>query len=341
MAIDNNKIFGAGARKPSAGMKRGALGKGLGALIPNKTAEKRDYFECPVTRIKATPNQPRKRFEQEALTELAESIKRSGIIQPLVVRQDGADYRLIAGERRLRASRLIGLTTVPVVIKDVDPDESFELALIENIQREDLNPIEEAEAYQRLMGMRDYTQETLAESLGKSRSTIANTLRLLNLSEPVTELIAQGELSSGAARAILSLPDTEVQEAAADAAVREGMTVRQLEAVARRVKNGDALQSALKAELGGDEDAAPAPEPEPRPRSTARQRQRQRAEDAAEPLDPASLPPRAEVAAELSALLNGAEVDVHDDEESGGSIEIFFEDDAQLAALLTSLRRLG
>ena len=124
--------------------KRGALGKGLGALIPSKVASERNFFECPIARIKPSPTQPRRTFDEGSLEELAESIRCSGIIQPLVVRQDGADYRLIAGERRFRASKKLGLTVVPVVIKDVSPDEAFELALVENIQREDLNPVEEA-----------------------------------------------------------------------------------------------------------------------------------------------------------------------------------------------------
>ncbi len=314
--------------------KRGALGKGLGALIPNKAdRDKRNYFECLVSRIKATPDQPRSIFNEEALSELAESIKRSGIIQPLVVRQDGADYRLIAGERRLRASRLIGLERVPVVIKDVDPDEAFELALLENIQREDLNPVEEAEAYQRLMTMREYTQETLAESLGKSRSTIANTLRLLKLSEPVQRMIAKGELSSGAARAILSLPQSEDQERMAQAAIDEGFNVRQLESLSRRVKGGDNLEDAIKAEVSG-EVAAPTPAPRPRKKSTSKA-STQQGLPISEPID---ITNRAQVVKSLSERF-GCHVDVHDDEQ-GGSIEIYFDNEDHLKALVEKLMRL-
>jgi ParB family transcriptional regulator, chromosome partitioning protein len=245
-------------QKTTSGSGRKALGRGLGALIPGKAAtERRDYFACPIARIRRTPDQPRQHFDEDALRELSESIAASGLIQPLVVRQDGADYRLIAGERRLRAVTLLGLETVPVVIKDVSPDEAFEIALVENIQRQDLNPVEEALAYERLMKDRGYTQDQLAARVGKSRSAVANTLRLLKLETAIQARVASGELSGGAARALLSLPDPAAQADVADVAVQQSLTVRQLESVARRVRDGNAVAQAVGAELSGDAPVAP------------------------------------------------------------------------------------
>ena len=302
---------------------RQALGRGLGALIPGKSsAERRDYFECPIARIKRTADQPRQHFDDDALRELSESIAVSGLIQPLVVRQDGADYRLIAGERRLRAVTLLGLDTVPVVIKDVSPDEAFELALVENIQRQDLNPVEEAEAYQRLMGDRGYTQDQLAARVGKSRSAIANTLRLLNLGADVRARVASGELSGGAARALLSLPSPDAQAQAADAAVDQALTVRQLESVARRVRAGDELTDAVTAEVEGEEPVA-ARATRPRtarsdwaPTEDERMRRKQRADRLGERLG-------------APTVIRSRGV--------GGTIEIRFQDGQALDAILARL----
>ncbi len=334
---DNNLITS--LRANPASMKRGALGKGLGALIPGKAESQRDYFECPIARIKPAPDQPRRRFDEQSLNELAESIARSGIIQPLVVRQDGADYRLIAGERRWRASQKAGLTVVPVVIKDVDPDIAFELALIENIQREDLNPVEEAEAYQRLMTLRGYTQEVLAESLGKSRSTIANTLRLLNLDAAVQESVAAGDLSSGAARAILGLSSAD-QPRAAQAAVEQGMTVRQLEAVVRRVKAGAELNQAIQNELSDEPaPAATAALSTPEPPPTRPARHTAPSPRSAEPQQTLGLFDRVAAARAVATAL-AARVDVFDDEEGqSGSIEIFFKNDEDLARIVALIKR--
>lgn len=314
-------------QKPSAsnGAGRKALGRGLGALIPGKTsAGRRDYFECPIPRIKRAPDQPRRHFDEAALEELAQSISASGLIQPLVVRQDGADYRLIAGERRLRAVTSLGLDTVPVVIKDVDPDEAFELALVENIQRQDLNPVEEAEAYQRLMRDRGYTQEQLATRVGKSRSAVANTLRLLNLDTDVRSRVASGELSGGAARALLALPEGASRATMADAAVDEGLTVRQLESVARRVRSGDDVRDAVVAELEGEEPVAP--------RAT---RPRVARTDWAPSEDERIR--RKQLADALGEQL-GAPVVIRS-RGAGGSIEIRFRNGEALDALLDSLRR--
>ncbi len=304
------------------GAGRKALGRGLGALIPGKSAtERRDYFQCPIARIKRTPDQPRQHFDEDALRELSESIAASGLIQPLVVRQDGADYRLIAGERRLRAVTLLGFDTVPVVIKDVSPDEAFEIALVENIQRQDLNPVEEAQAYERLMADRGYTQDQLAARVGKSRSAIANTLRLLKLDDGVRARVASGELAGGAARALLSLPDG-AQAQVADVAVDEGLTVRQLESLARRVRDGDEVAQAVGAELAGDAPVAPRPT-RPRvarndwaPTEDERMRRKQLADDLSEKL--------------------GAPTAIHS-RGAGGSIEIRFRDAGELADLLERL----
>ncbi|MBH23599.1 MAG: chromosome partitioning protein ParB [Myxococcales bacterium] len=245
-----------GALGGSSSKGRKALGKGLGALIPN-VSSKRDYFECEIERIKPDSEQPRRHMDPEGIEELSESIKASGLIQPLIVRQDGADYRLIAGERRWRAANKAGLKTVPVVIKDVDRDEAFELALVENIQREDLNPLEEAQAYQRLMDLRSYTQDALAKRLGRSRPSVANTLRLLKLPLPVRDAVSAGELSEGAARAVLSLPEAEQQIELSERAMAEGLSVRAIEAISRSVKDGLDPEAAIAAVL--DPPAEPTP----------------------------------------------------------------------------------
>ncbi|MEO1269463.1 MAG: ParB/RepB/Spo0J family partition protein [Myxococcota bacterium] len=248
---------------------RKALGRGLGALIPN-VSSKRDYFECEIERIKPDIEQPRRHMDPEGIAELSESIKASGLIQPLIVRQDGADYRLIAGERRWRAANKAGLKTVPVVIKDVDRDEAFELALVENIQREDLNPLEEAQAYQRLMDMRSYTQDALAKRLGRSRPSVANTLRLLKLPGPVRNAVSAGDLSEGAARAVLSLPSEGQQIALCTRAIEDSLSVRSIEAIARKVKQGLTLDEATAAVLEpAPKPSAPQPSPEQPPPTVA------------------------------------------------------------------------
>ena len=212
------------------------LGRGLGALLPPPSfAQTRDdYLLCPTARIRPDPNQPRQRFPEEALAELAASVREKGILQPLVVRRDGEDYILIAGERRLRAAAAAGLERVPVVIKDVDPDEVLELALVENLQREDLDPLEEAHAFERLMGRPGMTQQAVASRLGKSRSAVANTLRLLALPGPIQQRVVDGDLSAGHARALLALHSETEQLALAEEATKEGLSVRQLEQAVRR-----------------------------------------------------------------------------------------------------------
>ncbi len=219
---------------------RKALGKGLGALIPTTKSdgEGKTFFSCDVGRIRANRDQPRKSFAQEALEELAASIKQSGLIQPLVVRQlDDGKYELIAGERRWRACQLAGIKEVPVVVKDLSDDDAFVVALIENIQREDLNPLEEAQAYRRLVDEFSHTQQSVAERVGKSRSAVANSLRLLNLSPKIQDMVADGQLSAGHARNLVSMKEEEALELA-DVMVKHGFSVREAEELVRETKNG-------------------------------------------------------------------------------------------------------
>ena len=218
---------------------RTALGKGLSALIaPPKYAHVNDdYFMCPVAKVRPDPQQPRQSFDDASLEELVASIKEKGILQPIVVRKDGADgYLVVAGERRLRASRKAGLTEVPVLVKDVASDEAFELALIENIQREDLNAIEEANAYQRLIDSASYTQEVLARRLGKQRSTIANALRLLKLDAGHQQLLIDRTITAGHARCLLAIDDATQRELLANRIAVEDLSVRDCEKVVRESK---------------------------------------------------------------------------------------------------------
>jgi len=187
-------------------MNKRGLGRGLGALLSAAPVEGESLVEVPIDRIGVNPHQPRKAFDQEALAELSASIKTSGVIQPVVVRRRGDDYELIAGERRWRAARMAGLDRVPAVVRDATDAQSLELALVENLLREDLNPMEEAEAYQSLLAQFGWTQEELGERVGRKQSTIANALRLLRLPEPIQEDLRSGRLTMGHARALLALP---------------------------------------------------------------------------------------------------------------------------------------
>jgi len=229
--------------------KRPALGRGLGALIPGAqhqnsppTPIRRDYFECAIEDVHPTADNPRQRFDEQKLNELAESIKNQGLVQPLVVRKrsdgDGGGFWLIAGERRWRAAQRAGLKSIPVVVKDVQAKDAYELTLVENLQREDLNPIEEAEAYQRLSSEFGYTQEALAQRVGKDRATVANSLRLLKLPQKVRNLVAGDELQMGHARALLGLEGDAAIERAAARVVQKQLSVRQTEDFVRR-ERGD------------------------------------------------------------------------------------------------------
>lgn len=216
-------------------MKKG-LGKGLGALLDtDSNNEATGVVELKINEIEPNANQPRKNFDDEKLTQLSESIKEHGIVQPIIVRREENTYRIVAGERRWRAARIAGLATVPVVIKDISNRQLMEIALIENIQREDLNPIEEAEAFEKLLKEYNMTQEELSKAVGKSRSAIANSIRLMSLNDEVKNHVVNGELSSGHARALIVIEDNELQKKVADEIINNGLNVRQTEALVKRV----------------------------------------------------------------------------------------------------------
>jgi ParB family chromosome partitioning protein len=219
--------------------KKMALGKGLAALIPDIETEeekKRDFFYCDTDLIRPNRFQPRQNFPEEELEELTNSIKSQGILQPLLLRQDDTGYELIAGERRLRAAKRAGLTQVPVVIKAVSDEKLLEMSIVENIQRENFNPIEEAEAYHRLITQFDLTQDQAASRVGKSRSAVANFLRLRQLPDQIKTSIMEGTLSMGHARALLGAEVSTQQLAAWRAVVSKGLSVRETESLIRRLK---------------------------------------------------------------------------------------------------------
>lgn len=223
-------------------IKKTGLGKGMGALLHTTIQQDgRKYFSCPIEEIKPNHKQPRKTFPDAKLEELANSIREKGVIQPLVVRRVADHYQIIAGERRWRASQRAGLLEVPVVIKDVSEDVALEMALIENIQREDLNPIEEADAYRNLIETFDLSQEEVAKRVGKERSTVANSLRLLRLPAVVRNLVIESKLSMGQARALLSLEDPTQITAAAHDVLKKNMTVRETETLVKRLKSAVAV----------------------------------------------------------------------------------------------------
>lgn len=211
-------------------MNKRGLGKGLGALIPeSEDAAKGSVMEIKITEIAPNEGQPRKLFDDEALNSLAESIKEHGVVQPIIVRRLERGYQIIAGERRWRAARLAGLKTVPAIVKECSNVEIMELALIENLQREDLNVIEEADAYKSLIDEYNMTQEDIARRIGKSRPAIANTLRLIGLPAKVKEMVADGRISAGHARALLSLNNEKKMLELAEKIVNQNLNVRQVE----------------------------------------------------------------------------------------------------------------
>ncbi len=218
-------------------MKQQRLGKGLGALIADDTQANGSVLEVDVNNIDPNMDQPRKTFDNEKLGELAQSIKTYGVVQPIIVQKSGSRYIIIAGERRYRASRMAGLNKVPVVVKDYTKREYMEVSLVENLQREDLNPIEEADAMKLLMEEHKLTQEELSERLGKSRSAVANTLRLLNLPEPIRQMVAHAELSSGHARTLVALEDDSEKIRFAGIIVNLGLSVRAAEAMINKAKS--------------------------------------------------------------------------------------------------------
>lgn len=229
-------------------VKKTGLGKGMGALLPVVEKEQSSYFLCPIEEIKPNRAQPRKTFTSEKLEELAASIREKGIIQPIVVVKNGAHYEIIAGERRWRAAQKAGLHTVPVVIQDVSENTALEMALIENIQREDLNAVEEAHAYSSLMEKIGLSQEEMAKRVGKDRSTVANSLRLLKLPEDVQRDIIAERLTMGHARALLSLEEPELIRKAREEIIRKHINVRGAEALVKRLKTPPVLKGQKKQE---------------------------------------------------------------------------------------------
>jgi ParB family chromosome partitioning protein len=221
--------------------EKSALGRGLGSLIPsrsNKGSQSGELIDCNIEDVIPNQNQPRKLFDKAAIDELAQSIEEKGLLQPLVVRKmGGGKYELIAGERRLRASKQAHLKTIPVIVKDIESDEVLELALIENIQRQDLNPVEEALAYRDLLNKYQYTQEELAKKLGKDRSSIANSLRLLKLPEQLRAYLIAGKLSMGHARALLSIDNVQMQKKLCEEIISNELSVREVESLVSKAKN--------------------------------------------------------------------------------------------------------
>jgi len=217
--------------------KRKALGKGLSALIPEADRledGEGQFFKCPVEAIEANPYQPRQDISESDLEDMVNSVREKGIITPLLVSKTETGYQLIAGERRWRAAQKAGLERVPVVVREVTPYESLELALIENIHRKDLNAVEEALAYKRLLEEAEITQDSLAKRLGKDRSSITNLLRLLNLPLSIQKDLIDGRLSMGHARVLVGIGDPEEQKGLRDAVIKKGLSVRQTETLAKK-----------------------------------------------------------------------------------------------------------
>ncbi len=217
--------------------KKPALGRGLGSLMGEAQSEtgyvdQKEETKVSIDRINPNPNQPRTHFNETLLNELADSIRENGVLQPLLVRKKGEGYEIIAGERRYQASKIAGLEELPVIVKEVDDRKMLELALIENLQRSDLNPIEEAKGYRQLIKASGMTQEALSKAVSKSRSSITNSLRLLDLPEPVQQYLFDGRLTAGHARAILAVPYEEQRIKLADKVVAEGLSVRATENLA-------------------------------------------------------------------------------------------------------------
>jgi ParB family transcriptional regulator, chromosome partitioning protein len=231
--------------------KKFGLGKGLGALIPEEEAQEEQKSDrksslaanlVSINLIKPNAGQPRKAFDEEKIQQLSESIKEHGIIQPILLKKDGDTYSIIAGERRWRAAKAAGLKEVPVIIMDIDEKGVLEISLIENIQRQDLNPIEEAWAFRKLIEDFEFTQEELGRRLGKSRTALSNTMRLLNLDARVQEYLIDGVITEGHGRAILALEDKELQYKLAQKVIDDGLTVRETEKLISEIAKGKGLE---------------------------------------------------------------------------------------------------
>lgn len=247
-------------------VRRSGLGRGLGALIPPEVAHERGSLlrEVPLAKIQPNRYQPRKSFDEEALSSLVDSIRAVGILQPVLVRQlDGDEFELIAGERRCRAARRAGLQTVPALVQEADDSASLEQALVENLHREDLNPLDEAAAYQQLIEDFGLTHEDVARRVGKSRAAVTNALRLFQLPPTLQRHVRDGALSPGHARAILMTPDRELQHELARVALEASMSVRALEDLVRD-KTGRATEPISRDKLPERSPAAPPPPPPPR-----------------------------------------------------------------------------
>lgn len=226
-------------------LKKSGLGKGMAALLPVvSVAEDKNYFLCPIEKIRPNPNQPRKQFAPEKLEELAASIREKGIIQPLVVTQKDGYYEIIAGERRWRASQKAGLRELPVVIREASEDAIMELALIENIQREDLNAIEEAQAYKALVEHFGISQDEVAKRVGKNRTTVTNALRLLRLPDEIQQDVVEERMSMGHARALLGLESEELIHKARHEILHRLLSVRAAEELVNRLKRGPRPEAA-------------------------------------------------------------------------------------------------
>lgn len=219
-------------------MKKGGLGKGLDAIFAENAADANSTVAVKISEIEPNRDQPRKEFSDEAMNELADSISQHGILQPLLVRPRlTGGYQIVAGERRWRAARMAGLTEVPVIIREMDDAEFMELALIENLQREDLTPLEEAKGYSSLMDSHGFTQDEISKTVGKSRPAVANALRLLSLPEEIQKMLDSGELSAGHGRALLAFKSREEMVNAAKKVVANGLSVRELEKMAKNQDN--------------------------------------------------------------------------------------------------------
>jgi ParB family chromosome partitioning protein len=234
-----------------ADKRRPALGRGMAALLSNAPAPApaasvaggRAFLSLPVEAIERSPEQPRKRFDDARLEELAASIRQHGVVEPILVRRHGQRYRIVAGERRWRAAQRAGLKEIPALLREASETEAFEIALVENIQRADLNAIEEAEAFQALIEEHGLTQEAVAERVGKERSTVANALRLLRLPEDVRDAVRDGRLEMGHARALLGLESAEPIRRAAARVLKEQLSVRATEALVRELAGGSARKA--------------------------------------------------------------------------------------------------
>ena len=244
------------------------LGRGLEALLGGFGEERETdnaVLVLPLEAIRANPDQPRRTFSDEALAELADSIREQGLLQPVLVRpvsgRGPASYEIVAGERRWRAARLAGLAEIPALVRQVDDETGFALALVENLQREDLNPMEEAAGYQLLVSRYGLSQDAVAKKVGKSRPAVANALRLNALSEPIRADLAEGRLTAGHARALLALPEGDLRQALWQRIVGDGMSVREAEAAAGYAKAHGCLPDAAAAPAAGESSRKPAAKP--------------------------------------------------------------------------------